>query len=138
MNTWIILNGNAPLNRLGQREKTAAVEKIDRLTTGIETELMPDLESLNFERATVFADLKNNLDHFSNIIHDEPDMDLIVHYQTQLKEIMETDELLKKRITQYKNELKQHMFDTNKSKIAFHGYKKSTGSTGLKSLYLTG
>lgn len=35
-------------------EKTATEEKTDRLTTGIETELMPDIESLNFERAAVF------------------------------------------------------------------------------------
>ena len=39
-------------------EKTAAVEKTDRLTTGIETELMPDIESLNFDAAAVFVDLK--------------------------------------------------------------------------------
>ena len=62
----------------------------------------------------------------------------MVHYQTQLEEIMKTDELLTKRITQYKNELRQHMFNTNKSKIAFHGYKKSAGSTGLKSIYISG
>ena len=123
-----------PLDRSMEKYKAIQEKQIN----AFETELMPDIESLNFERAVVFADLKNNLDHFSNIVHDEHDMELIVHYQTQLKEIMETDELLKKRITQYKNELKQHMFDTNKSKIAFHGYKKSTGSTGLKSLYLTG
>ncbi|MDX9964131.1 hypothetical protein, partial [Desulfobacter postgatei] len=71
----------------------------EKQINAFETELMPDLESLNFERAAVFADLKNNLDHFSNIIHYEPDMELIIHYQTRLKEIMETDERLKKRIT---------------------------------------
>jgi len=51
---------------------------------------------------------------------------------------MKIDKLLKKRITQYKNELKRHMSDTSKSKIAFHGYKKSAGSTGLKSIYISG
>ena len=117
-------------------EKYKAIQEMQ--INAFETELMPDLESLNFERAAVFADLKNNLDHFSNIIHDDPDMKLIVHYQTQLKEIMKTDELLKKRIIQYKNELKQHMFHTNKSKIAFHGYKKSAGSSSLKSIYISG
>ena len=110
----------------------------EKQINAFETELMPDLESLNFERAGVFADLKNNLDHFSNIIHYKPDMELIIHYQTQLKEIMEIDELLKKRIIEYKKELKQHMLDTSKSKTAFHGYKKAAGSTGLKSVYITG
>ena len=123
-----------PLDRSMEKYKAIQEKQIN----AFETELMPDLESLNFERAVVFADLKNNLDHFSNIVHDEPDMKLILHYQTQLGEIMETDELLKKRITQYRNELKQHMFDTSKNKIAFHGYKKTAGSTGLKSVYLTG
>jgi len=117
-------------------EKYKAIQ--EKQINAFETELMPDLESLNFERAAVFADLKNNLDHFSNLVHDEPDMELIVHYQTQLEEIMKIDELLKKRITQYKNELKRHMSDTSKSKIAFHGYKKSAGSTGLKSIYISG
>ena len=117
-------------------EKYKAIQ--EKQINTFETELMPDLESLNFERAAVFADLKNNLDHFSNIVHDEPDMELIGHYQTQLEEIMETDALLKKRITQYRNELKQHMFDANKNKIAFHGYKKTAGSTGLKSIYISG
>lgn len=110
----------------------------EKQINAFETELMPDLESLNFERTAVFADLKNNLDHFSNIIHYEPDMELIIHYQTRLKEIMETDERLKERITQYKNELKQHMLDTSKTKTAFHGYKKSAGASGLKWVYITG
>ena len=123
-----------PLDRSIEKYKAIQEKQINTF----ETELMPDLESLNFERAAVFADLKNNLDHFSNIVHDEPDMELIVHYQNQLEEIMKTDGLLKKRITQYKNELKRHMSDTSKSKIAFHGYKKSAGSTGLKSIYVSG
>ena len=123
-----------PLDRSIEKYKAIQEKQINTF----ETELMPDLESLNFERAVVFADLQNNLDHFSNIIHDDADMELIVHYQTQLEEIMKTDALLKKRITQYKNELKRHMFDTSKSKIAFHGYTKSAGSTGLKSVYITG
>lgn len=123
-----------PLDRSMEKYKAIQEKQIN----AFETELMPDLESLNFERAAVFADLKNNLDHFSNIIHYEPDMELIIHYQTRLKEIMETDERLKERITQYKNELKQHMLDTSKTKTAFHGYKKSAGSSGLKWVYITG
>jgi uncharacterized membrane-anchored protein YhcB (DUF1043 family) len=123
-----------PLDRSMEKYKAIQEKQIN----AFETELMPDIESLNFERAAVFADLKNNLDHFSNIVHDEPDMALIVHYQNQLEEIMKTDARLKKRITQYKNELKQHMSDTSKSKIAFHGYKNSAGATGLKSVYISG
>lgn len=123
-----------PLDRSMKKYKSIQEKQIN----AFETELMPDLESLNFERATIFADLKNNLDHFSNIIHDEVDMELIAHYQNQLKEIMETDELLKKKITQYKNELKKHMLDTSKSKTAFHGYTKAAGSSSLKAIYLTG
>lgn len=123
-----------PLDRSMEKYKAIQEKQIN----AFETELMPDLESLNFERAAVFADLKNNLDHFSNIIHDEADMELIIHYQTQLEEIMETDDVLKKKITRYKNELKQHMFDTSQSKVAFHGYTKSAGSTCLKSIYVTG
>ncbi len=117
-------------------EKYKAIQK--KQITLFDTELMPDLGSLNFERASAFADLKNNLDRFLNMIHYEDNNDLMTFYQNQLSLLIETDGELKKTISQYKNELKQHMCDMNKSKTAFHGYAKSVRSFDQKTFGFTG
>ncbi len=104
-----------------------------------DTTLIPDLELLNFERASAFTELKINLDHFLNIIHRGDDLvDLISVYQTRINTILKTDDLLKEKINHHKNEMKQHIADTNKNKVAFQGYANSTRASHLKTISFSG
>jgi hypothetical protein len=125
------------LTRAIENYKTLQEKQI----TLFETQLLPDLESLNFERAAAFADLKNNLDHFLNLIHDDTrdtHSDFIVFYQNELHQIVLKDDMLKKKISEHRNELKQHMGETNKNKKAFHGYAGAAGSNRLKTICFNG
>lgn len=104
-----------------------------------DTELIPDLKSLNFERISAFADLKINLDHFLNIIHRGDDVvDLITIYQTRINTILRTDDLLKEKINHHKNEIKQHMGNTNTHKVALQGYANSIRPSHLKTISFSG
>ncbi|RLB86863.1 MAG: hypothetical protein DRH26_16670 [Deltaproteobacteria bacterium] len=109
----------------------------DKQISSFETELMPDLESLGFERASAFAELKNNLDHFLNSMHDETDSDLAVAYQIELNKIMAQDEILTQKISQYKEKLKKHMHSTNQSKTAFNGYANSVKAMNQRTISFT-
>ena len=100
--------------------------------TAFETELIPDLERQNFERAYAFAEMKNNLDKFSgNLLDDKADagpdcVDAAALYITQIKKILASDAILKEKILIYQKELKQHLKNTGQVKTAFNGYAASS------------
>lgn len=99
-----------------------------------ETELMPDLERQNFERAYAFAEMKNNFDKFAgNLLYNkadaEPDyVNAAVLYMTQIKKILASDAILKEKILIYQKELKQHLNNTGQAKTAFNGYAASSNA----------
>lgn len=103
-----------------------------------ETELMPDIETFNFERAFVFADLKNDLDHFLNFLHDAGQVQSGLFYQNKIKTIMETDMILKDKISRHKNLLQQHMGNTRNSRTAVKGYAGSVKTQNVKTVCLKG
>ena len=116
-------------------EKYKAIQ--EQQISSFEAELMPDLGSLSFERASAFAELKNNLDHFLNSIHDKKDSILAESYQIELNKIMAQDEILTQKISQYKDKLKKHMHSTNQSKTAINGYANSVKTMDQKTICFT-
>lgn len=93
--------------------------------SSFDRELMPNLSTLTFERAAAFADLKNNLDQFLNIIHDETQLSSALYYQDQLQRIMETDQQLKKKIQSHREDLSRHLRQAKVGKTAIRGYAAS-------------
>ena len=88
----------------------------------------PDLDAMKFYRASAYADLKNNLDSFLNISHIDMDPDLIHSYQKELKEILNTDQTLKEKITLYKEDLEKQMLSTCKAKTAIGHYAQASSA----------
>jgi len=110
----------------------------DRHIAAFDTELMPDLSTLTFERAAAFADLKNNLDQFLNILHDETQLSLALFYQDQLKLIMEIDQRLRERVQTHKDSLARHMKQARAGKTAIRGYATSARMGRPKALGFKG
>lgn len=106
--------------------------------TSLNHDLLPDIETMNFERSGAFTNLKVNLDHFLNLSHSEPDIDLISRYQAELETILETDRILREQFCLLKDKIKQHMQDIDKGKTIVHKYAKATGRTNIKTICLTG
>lgn len=104
----------------------------------LDTELLPDIETLNFERASAFAELKNNLDHFLNFSHSESNIELIQMYKNILDEMLNTDTIIKNKIIHHKNSLKQHMKDISNNKKAIHNYAKSAKQSPKRTIRFTG
>ncbi|GEM_PF-2971239 len=108
-----------------------------------ETELMPDLESQNFERAYAFADMKNKFNEFLSTIQNNKDdirinyRDTAASYIAKITKILESDAILKKKILIYQKQLKQHLNDTGKVRTAFNGYAASTGADKYIAFSLT-
>mgnify|MGYP006300953883 CR=1 FL=1 len=121
---------------------TRSLEKYEALQKeqmdAFETRLLPDIETHNFKRASVFADLKNDLDDLLNLIHDNQDVMELERYSSRLNKILAVDDLLREKLIQYRSELLTHMGNTNKSKIAFDGYSKGAGLNRKKPIYLAG
>ena len=109
-------------------------EMQEKQIQAFETEVMPDIENFNFERASVFADLKNHLDDFLNILHDEDQVRSGLFYQNKIKTILETEGILRDKIHQHKNLLQQHMGDTRNSRTAIKGYAGSLKTEKVKTL----
>ncbi len=127
-----------PYKKLNQTLKEYKLLQ-DKQSACFETELLPDIKTLNFERTKVFACLKNELDHFLNMRHYDGNWaECLVFYQTELGIIMAKDQILKKAIAGYRDELRQHMCDTSKQKTAIHGYARTTRLTDRQTIRFSG
>ncbi len=108
-----------------------------------ETELLPDIESQNFERAQAFAEMKNQFDELLNRTQDNGTeiglnyMETIASYISEINKILKSDSILKEKIIKYKKELKQHLTNTGKVRTAFNGYAASTDTDRYAAMRLT-
>lgn len=98
--------------------------------------LFPDIETLNFERASAFAELKNQLNHFLNFSHSD-NIESLLLYQAELKHILMTDRRLQDLIAEYKKALTQQINNTCNGKKALTNYGHSTEGINKKTLHLT-
>lgn len=110
----------------------------EKQLSAMDTQVLPDIETLNFERAAAFADLKNGLDHFLNFSQSENTDELAIVYQGLLTDILATDKVIMEKISIHKERLKMHMHRTKKNQAAMSKYADSTRLNHLKTMCFTG
>ncbi len=132
-------------NQLQALEKSIGQYKAiqEKHIRAFETEIMPDIESQNFERAHAFAEMKIMFDEILNMAQEnvnEPGfnyMETIASYIPEISKILKVNSILKEKIIKYKKELKQHLTNTGKVRTAFNGYAASTDTDRYTAIRLT-
>ncbi len=132
-------------NQLQALEKSIEQYKAlqEKHIRAFETEIMPDIESQNFERAHAFAEMKNQFDEILNRAQDNGNktgsnyMEAIASYILEISKILKFNSILREKIIKYKKELKQHLSNTGKVRTAFTGYAASTDTDRYTAIRLT-
>ena len=90
----------------------------------LETGDHPDMEKQNFERAKAFEDLKNRLTAMLRGIRreDNDGLKIALACQDRLTPIMERDDLLARRMGEYRDKLVQDLQHLGQGKKALRGY----------------
>lgn len=88
------------------------------------------MQRFNFERARAFEDLKNKLTPMLKRIRreDSDGLKIALACQDRLASIMERDDLLARRMDEYRDRLQQHLEQLRQGKKALRGY--GYGGTG--------
>lgn len=82
----------------------------------------PDIQKQNFERAGIFEDLKNMLSHTLSMVKIKEDVKFAEICKNRLSSIIATEDIIKKQIDVFKNNIKMDMQKLNKGKKAMRGY----------------
>jgi len=88
----------------------------------------PDIHTMQFERASVFTELKNQLACFVKNSEKGSNSfkEAVTICQERIRSILEKDVCLKRKIADYRCELQHKKKVINKGKIALHGYGGSS------------
>ena len=93
-------------------------------------ELRPDLEKQNFERTNNFENLKNDLTNMLYVInnHDQDDetLEITQDCRDRIESILTHDEILIKRLNDYRNELAKHLRKMGHGKKAMKSYLQNS------------
>ncbi len=103
-------------------EKYATLQA--RQLRSFETDELPDISRLSFERATAFERLKEELTHLLLELDrqntDSPD--LAASIKARIAAVLERDGVLMEKITEHRERLRAHMEKMQNGKKALRGY----------------